>query len=309
MAKLKTGNMSRDEFAIIVNDFNGNVSMETTALKLNRSVDFVKKAIAQIPKRESIAGQSDIIAQLHASASWTQIQRTLLPNEMSYFEQQWASYVEQFSSGSELVATDEMMIRDLILLDIHATRASSDKKDAMLRINELEKILDKEREKPIDDRNQILMGNIQEQANSLRATLKPLTDVHLDYQKRKDAKLDDLRATRKQRFNELAESKQNFFGLIKELDEFKKRAREGVLAEKVLMAAQNTLKDWNEPVVYDDGTIDKPFLSPEGEEENNDNINTVGLASNGRSNDSGEFKDLGDSPRTTDKEDTSDIST
>ena len=275
--KRKPGQLGNDELEYIYTHAK-DMTAEQIAGNLHRSVDLIKKKIAQIPKRLAIAEQVGDVAQLEASPIWIEVKKSLMPSEYDYFKQLWVSYIKQFSSGSDVLATDEMMIKDLIMMDIMGGRASSDIVDVKVLVEQLNKRLDKEREKSLDVRDQVSMQSWQEQINSLRGSLKSLTETHLSYQQRKDAKLNDLKATRRARFAEDRESKQTFFGLLRELNEYKNRLREGRLAGKLLAAAQKNQQDLNELTTYEDDTIDSPFLCPEmilEEDKNNKNSQEI----------------------------------
>ena len=160
-----------------------------------------------------------------------------------------------------------MMVRDLIVLDIFANRAASDKMKIIIEIGELESDLQKERQKGPEDKDRALMSNLNERINGLRVASKSLTDIHIEYQTRKDAKLKDLKATREQRFKQITESKSNIFDLIKELDIKKNREEEGRLLAKFKISVDNTTKNLGQLHEFVDGTLDCPFFSPEGQEE------------------------------------------
>jgi hypothetical protein len=262
--KLKRGMPSEDELLYIASNAE-RLTPEQIAANMRRSITFVKERIAQLPKRQQLSEQSDSISQLHASPLWEELKRMLMPNECSQFEHMWASYIKQFSSGSDILASDEMMIKDLIILDIFGGRAAAEIRSAKALIDQLQKMLDKEREKSIEVRDQTSMQSWQEQINGVRGSLKSLTEAHLSYQERKDQKLKQLKATREARFKEIIESRQNIFGLLRELDDVRNRVREGKLMEKVRLAAEKVRQDWNQLTTYEDDTVDKPFLSPEGE--------------------------------------------
>lgn len=242
------------------------LSPDEIAARLERSVDFVKKYIAELPRRQLMLAQGDFIAQLHAMPMWKEVKKTLVSqDEVAYFESQWAALVKQFSSGGEIVATDEMMIRDLISSDIAALRAEKDRVECLKFIQELQNLVDKEMKLPEDQRDQMFVANARDQILQSKAAIHKLTESHLNYQKQKNDIYDELKATRKARMKEHVETQQNFFSLLAELDTFKMREREGKIAEKVKIAAQKVRDELNEVTTYEDGTADKPFLSPEGE--------------------------------------------
>jgi hypothetical protein len=241
------------------------MSVEDLAAKLSRSEAFVRKHIATVPTHERIEEQSDWVSRLHASVFWTEVRKGLIGSEVGFFERAWAAYSDQFSSASDLLATDELMIRDLIMLDIFSMRAVLEQSSATRMIDDLEKAIEKEKELDEEIRNMLEAGQWQTQINSLKAARTALTKVHIDYQKQKNDKLRDLKGARDQRFKQIEESKRNFFDLVKDLDTHKRRVKEGQLAAKVQLAAKNVTQDWNQLHEFEDGEIDKPFVSPEGE--------------------------------------------
>ena len=267
MGKLKPGKPSENELKYIADNCDAK-QPEEIATVLNRTPEFVKRIISQMPRRQQIVEHSDFVEQLHASPLWLEIKKTLMCGEIAYFESQWAAYMSQFSSGTDVLATDEMMIKDLITLDIAFNRAAAEIVNARTLMDQVNKLLDKERDKSIEVRDQVAMQSWQDQVNALRNGLPALSKMQLDTQQRKDQKLDDLKATRKQRFTDLEQSKQNIFGLLRQLDESRNRHREGRLMEKVRIAALAVRNDLSQLTQYEDNTVDKPFISPEGELEN-----------------------------------------
>lgn len=266
--------MSVDE-ASFIRDNHLNMEPEEIASTLNRSLKFVKQKIAQIPVVQEIEDRGDAVAQLHASHFWPEVQRSLLNSEIKFFEQQWAKLVDQFSTN-EIMATDEMMIKDLILLELGGLRATAEKKKVMTMLLDTEEQYEKERKKPIDVQDIAFITLLKDQLTSLRACLPQLSKEQLDFQQRKDQKLRDLKATREQRYKQIEESKKNIFELIKTLDEYKKRKKEGRWMELMKMGADKVEDDWNNSMEFEDGTYNRPMLTPEAilkeDEENKDDM-------------------------------------
>jgi len=244
---------------------NSNMPVEELAKLLDRSVKFVRKQIAALPVVEQKVERGDWVSMLHSSCFWSSVRSGLIGSEVGYFEQAWASYNEQFGSATDILATDELMIKDLVLLDICSQRAFTERAVVSRQIAELERLICAEREKDVDGRDIPQLASWTTQRTSLLAAKGSLSKEHQDYQGRKDIKLRDLKGSRDQRFKQIEESRRNIFELIKELDTHKRRVQEGRLAEKVRIAAQKVSDDWNQLTEYEDGTVDKPFLSPEGE--------------------------------------------
>lgn len=262
--KLKRGRISKTEQEYIRANYD-TMTVEAIAEHLRRSEDFVRQQIAALPTVKQTIEQGDWVSRLHASSFWAEIRKGLMGSEVGYFEKAWAAYMDQFGSATDILATDELMIKDLVMLDIFSQRAITEQANTLRRIDELEKAIEKEESLDDESRNQMQLANWRTQVNSLYAAKAAISKQHLDYQQRKDAKLRDLKGSREQRFKQIEESRRNIFELIKELDNRNKRVEEGRLAEKVKVAAERIRDDWNEYHEYEDGEVDKPFLTPEGE--------------------------------------------
>lgn len=235
------------------------------AAYLKRSERMIKKTIDALPQYKQEEDKDEWVSKLHVTSFWTEVKRGLVGNEITYFERAWASYMDQFGSASDILATDQLMIKDLIILDILSNRTINDKANILRRIKDLEEDIDKEMAKKIDSRDAQEVAAWRTQLNSLMAAKVSLGKEHLDYQNRKDAKLRDLKGSRDQRFKQIEESKRNIFELIKELDKQSSRKEEGRIMEKMKIAAASTLEDWGNTFKYESGELDKPFVSPEGE--------------------------------------------
>lgn len=262
--KLKRGKVSKAEQEFVAANHE-TMKVVDIAAKLRRSEKFVSKLIAAVPTIQKTEEAGDWVSRLHSSSFWAEIKKGLIGGEVGYFERAWASYNDQFGSATDILATDELMIKDLVMLDIFSQRAIAEQANTIRLIGELEKAIEKEEQVSDDVRDQLSILNWRTQVNALNTAKSSLTKHHLDYQKQKDAKLRDLKGSRDQRFKQIEESRRNIFELIKELDTHKRRLEEGRIAAKVAVAAQHIADDWNEVMEYEDGTVDKPFLSPEGE--------------------------------------------
>jgi len=262
--KLKRGKISRAEQEFVSANHE-TMEVAEIAAKLRRSENLVRQLIAAVPTVQKTEDVGDWVSRLHSSYFWSEVRKGLRGSEVKYFEQAWALYNEQFGSASDVLATDELMIKDLIMLDIFAERAKNEQTDAIRLIDELNKAIHAEEQVSDDVRDQASLVNWRTQVSGLQTAKSALTKHHLDYQKQKDTKLRDLKGSRDQRFKQIEESRRNIFELLKELDTLKLRKEEGRMAAKVAFAAQRIGDDWNEVMEFEDGTVDKPFLSPEGE--------------------------------------------
>lgn len=263
-SKVRKGKLKKEHLEYVEANHE-TMSVEEIAKYLNRSVSMIEKTIQALPRYQQEKDKNEWVSRLHATSFWGEVKKGLVGNETPYFERAWASYMDQFGSASDILATDELMIKDLIMLDILSNRTINDKANILRRINSLEQLIDEEMKKSSLDRNAQELAAWRTQLNSLMAAKVSLGKEHLDYQNRKDAKLRDLKGSRDQRFKQIEESKRNIFELIKELNKQTNRRKEGRLMEKMKIAAENVLDDWGNTFEYESGELDKPFLSPEGE--------------------------------------------
>ena len=263
MAKtnLKRGKLSADEVQFIRDNLD-TMSDEEIGKRLRRSPSLVAKYRGQEPEAQREDDRDPIIAELHAKHFWPDIKKVLLVTEISFFEQEWAKLIHQFQTN-EIVATDESMIRDLIVEDIMYLRALKERRHVMVEISELERQLEVEQAKPREQRNEALEASIQTQITALLQALPTLTAEQTKHAERKDAKLNQLKATRSARFKQIAESRKNFFELTKELDTRVSREKEGRWMELMQQGGDKVKEDWEELHEYADGTVDRPLLTPE----------------------------------------------
>jgi hypothetical protein len=258
---LKRGKLNVDEVQFIRNNLD-TMSDEEIGNHLKRSPALIAKHRNQEPEAAKQDDRNPIIAELHAKHFWSDIKKVLLATEISFFEQEWAKLIHQFQTN-EIVATDESMIRDLIIEDILYFRVLKRRQYNMTEAGELQRQLEIEQAKPREQRNEAIEASLQTQIQALVASLPVLTTEQTKHAERKDAKLNQLKATRSARFKQIAESRKNFFELAKELDTRVNREKEGRWMELMRKGGEKVKKDWEELYEYADGTVDRPLLTPE----------------------------------------------
>jgi hypothetical protein len=262
MAK-KRGNLNIEEIAYV----HANMDIKTDeemAKHLNRSVELVRRLRVQSVQRKENEENVDAVSELHVSYFWSEVRRSLMANEERYFEQQWIRLHEQFSQHGVL-PTDEIMMKDLILHEIASNRVLANKRDHLVRLAELERMIDTEMAKPVNERDLARLPNWETQRGALQVAITAVTREHLEYQKKKDDKMEQLKATRSQRLKQAEQSGSNFWQMIRELDKPENRRIYGNYMMKMKIAADNIRNDWNQVIEYANESVDKPFLSPEGE--------------------------------------------
>lgn len=263
MAKRKTGKASKAEIDFIRKNHE-RMSDEQMAEKLNRTEAFVRKQrlnAAVVPTRDET---DETLAALYNSYYWPEVKMQLIGHEVEYFEKAWLELHRQFSQHG-IMASDEISIKDLILHEIATNRALRKKTETLREISELERLIAIEMDHEIEERDAGQLSVWESQRSALIGSLHALTDEIMEYQKKKDEKLKQLKATREARLKNAEQSKSNFWALLRELNTQEKRREWSEYMAKMRMAGQIVELEWSQPIKYEDGKVDKPFLSPEGE--------------------------------------------
>ena len=260
---MKTGRLSKDEIAYIDSNLS-NMTDEQIAQKLDRSVASITQRRAVAPQENANTERQSHVTQLHSKHFWKTIKKSLLFDEIETFENSWAALYSQFSHQG-VTATDEIMMKDVIIEDILLHRALEQKKNILEEIQENEKLLAEEREKDMDDRDTDFMTNALRTIVQLRGTSEAYTKEINEIKKTKDGKFKDLKATRNERLKTVEESGKNIFALIKLLDEQKMRETEGRMTGLVYEASKTKEGQMKQEIVFADGEVDKVCLTPESE--------------------------------------------
>ena len=260
---MKTGRLRKEEIAYIDANLSNMTDLEI-ADKLDRSVDAITQRRAIAPQENANTELQSYVSQLHSKHFWPTIKKSLLDDELETFENSWASLYSQFFNQG-VTATDEIMMKDVIIEDILLHRALEQKKNILQEIKENERLLAEEREKDMDDRDSDFMTNALRTIVQLRGTSEAYTKEINEIKKTKDGKFKDLKATRNERLKTVEESGKNIFALIKLLDEQKLRETEGRMTGLVYEASKTKEGQMKQNMVFADGEVDKVWLTPEGE--------------------------------------------
>lgn len=260
---MKTGRLSREEIEYIDVNLEFMTDKEI-AQSLNRSVSSISQRRAAAPQENANLEVQTYISQLHSKHFWTTVKRSLLEDEVSTFENSWGALYSQFFHQG-VTATDEIMMKDVIIEDILLHRALEEKRNILHEIRFHEKALAEERQKDIDDRDTDFMTNSLRTIVQLRGTAESYTKEINEIKKTKDGKFKDLKATRNERLKTVEESGKNIFALIKLLDENKMRETEGKMTGLVYEASKTKKGSMKQNMVFADGEVDKVWLTPESE--------------------------------------------
>jgi len=253
----KRGRMSVDEKYFLDHNLK-TMTDEEIASHLDRTVLFVANYRKMQPHLTITKEEDEIITKLHNIYFWHEIKQQLDTGELKSFEARWAALHQQFQ---DVLATDEMQIKDLIILELLINRVLTDKQKVLVTLERLERQINKEEQRSEEDRDVNFILNLETQLNAAMASQNARTNEHMKLQEKKDVKFKDLKATRDQRFKQLEDSRTSFFDLMKTLDEFESRKKEGRHMELMRLAADRATDDLAEYTEYEDGTVDQPFLN------------------------------------------------
>jgi hypothetical protein len=114
------------------------------------------------------------------------------------------------------------------------------------------------------------LQELQTRANAMRGALKALAEEYKILAEKKDKKYDQLKATRQLRLEKAEKAGRSFYDLIAMLDTPEVREREGRLNELFKQATDISRAVFEKYHKYDDGKLDRPFLTPESEESKNE---------------------------------------
>ena len=262
----RTGRLSRSEISFIDENLDA-MSDDEIAKAIERSPDAVAQRRANRPQRETNTKMNDFVAQLHEKHFWETVQRSLLKEELPVFENSWASLYAQFVHQG-VTATDEIMMKDVIIDDILLHRALEEKRKIIEEIQDQENEMDRIKLIPMANRTQAEVDsavNAHRTVVQLRGAQEAYTKEINDIKKTKDGKFKDLKATRQERLKVVEESGKNIFALIKHLDERKQRESEGRMTGLVYEAARIKQKELEEYTTFADKEVDRPWMTPESE--------------------------------------------
>ena len=263
MKHLTRGKISHDDNQYIIEN-KDDQSAEDIAKHVNRSPKFVQKIINELAIAPDVDVEDATLVALHTAHYWTVIKSQLIGTEIRYFEQAWLALSAQFSQHG-IMASDETSIKDLIMHEIHQNRAATKKTQHIRDIDELDRMISRERRVDVDARDVGSLSGWEQQRASLIAAMGSLTNEALEYQKKKDDKLKQLKATRESHLKNAEQSKSNFWALMREMNNPDMLKKWMEYSQKMHLGANIVRLEWSEMIEFEDAKYDKPFVSPEGE--------------------------------------------
>ena len=252
MATLNKGRFTNEELSDIEELTKGGMSPTDIAKKLNRSIESVLDRVAFVDKDKTL--------DIRETEQWPVLKQQFSKEEQNMFIYHWKEMVAQFRD--DVPHTEKVQIVDLITVIIIMNRLLTQERQQKLDIDELRKLVEVEKEKQFEDRNDQLIFDYEKQIGFAMAAQ---TDVHKSFEKLltdKKQMLSAMKATREQRIKRIEDSKETIVGWMRNLLLHpEERLQVGIDMEKMrlsVLVETERLSDWHE---YEDGMVDQPFLN------------------------------------------------
>lgn len=278
----KRGKLSLDEEKFITENADKQ-PIEKIAEYLNRTVEPVKRfinenALISSSMSEKEAALTTLKERLRMRPFWSDVQEQLTTEEIRRFEDNWVNIILQFRE--DVMYTEELQIRDLLILQILINRSMKDRKAHIEDANRIQVLLEKEYAKGEDDRDIMAISNLEQQLGISRAAVGSYNTEHMKLLGEIKHITKSLKATREERIQRIEDSKSSWVGYLKMLEDEELRERQGidlVIMDKAKDKAVQDLAEWHQ---YEDGTIDQPFLTAETVKDDDFQNNNIGEETN-----------------------------
>jgi hypothetical protein len=234
---------------------------EQIAKNIGKSLEDIKLVRIRQPVLKTY-NDTDSLEQLHAKHYWKEVKKILLSDEVEYFEKEWLQLMAQFSNA-EIVYTDEIQIKDLIMTEIFLIRNLNKRRDIIADQVILSRNLHEEEKVDSEQRDDAQIAILRREISSMEVALQSLDKNQQGYEGRKDTLLKSLKATREARLKQIEDRGKNFFGLIKYLNDRENREKEGRWMDLMGKSTDKSYEELTQSVQYEDGSIDCPILDPE----------------------------------------------
>ena len=197
---------------------------------------------------------------------WINIKQQFSPDEQKMFIFHWGEIVKQFRD--DVLPTEEWQIIDVIKINLLLDRLLTEKQSNILNQEELDGMIDKEKEEDIPDADRIF--NWITQIAGLRGAQESIDRRYKDFLIQKNNLLEKLKATRADRVKVLENAKHNIKDWLKRIISDKDmRTRLGFDMERMRLAMYAEKARLTEYHEYQNKEVDQPFLTPDTVKDDN----------------------------------------
>ena len=261
----KRGQLSLYEMQFIRDNFTA-LSVKEISEQLNRSEKPIQRYVIEnrlLDSPEEKNEDQNLRRKLHSKTFWPEIKRQFdtETGELQYFEDTWVGLIKQFRE--DVLPAEELQIKQFITIDILINRSMKERKRHIEETQKLQRLVDKEYDKPEDTRDIPKLSNLETQLNFARNSISNYTNEYTKLLGEQQKISKDLKATREQRIKRIEDGKSSWAGLIRMLEDETIREKQGREMEILALATDKFLDAMSEYHEYQDGEVDKPFLTPE----------------------------------------------
>lgn len=260
LGEAKRGRLSAEEIGFIKGKA-GAMSAEAIAKKLGRAVEQVQRALDSYTgiKPERMMSLEE---QLVTRSEWRQFQKQFTREELEEFKHQ---YVQMMSTQfkDDLLPTEELQLFQVITLKILIDRTLAEQRLALEDMQSAHADIELMKGMELNDEDRARLMRAYDTYEASKKTNRECADRYKIYSDKQDKLFKDLKSTRDQRKKLYEDSKGSMLGWIRLLMEEESREEWGNESEMMKLAAEKEKKRLQTPFVYDDGTEDKPLLTPE----------------------------------------------
>lgn len=262
----KRGQLSLDEEKFITENID-KLSIEEIASNLNRNVPPIQRYIKEnkllLSTKEEADDYEILKIKLHSKPFWEEILRQFDEDsgELKYFEDTWVGLLRQFRE--DVLPAEELQIKQFITIDILINRSMKERKRHITETEKLQKLVDKEYEKPETERDIPKLANLETQLSFARNSIASYTNEYTKLLNEQQKISKDLKATREQRIKRIEDGKSSWVGMIRMLEDEEIREQEGRQMEIIKLATNKSKEKLGEYHNYQDNSVDIPFLTPD----------------------------------------------
>lgn len=268
----KKGRLSNNDKAFIAENA-AKLTPEEIAERLNRTVgciaDYIDSSgITRFAESEKErVDKMSVRAELRSSERWKRLLRELSEDEVRFFEEEYVKLMNQFKGN--VLPSEEGQIFDAIKFEVLKSRNMIARRMALDDIGRLEEMQQNFMSQfggdasLMDDNQRTFVLEMDKQLALAREAEQTRTVEYVKFQERQDQLMKSLKSTRDQRIREIESGKDTVFGLIKMLQQDAARKAEGRQMELMKLAADKEYKRLGQLTEYEDGSLDRPILSPE----------------------------------------------
>lgn len=255
----KRGKLSLEEMKYIrENCFD--LSISEIANALNRTEDPIRRYIdEQNLKARDLDDHAHLLNEFRARYYYGELRKQMSDAELIYAEHQWIDYFRQFNE--DVTHTEEMQIMEVIRTEVLINRGMEDRQQTQKRIEDLEEMIEYERNKHPDDQNPQALAAFVTQLGACIASKSAYINEHDKLLTKKERLLKDLKGTREQRKRNAEDAKSNFTLWLKQLPDYIEEEGDEMAVQA--LAADKAFERLSEYHQYEDGNLDQPVFNSE----------------------------------------------